>query len=112
MHSQLYPTFPLEQEIPLETGTQQTIELDTIDRYGAYWAEILFLNRSDQAVQTFSDPTQRISYTIPPQTQATLEGWGRYIKIISGLNGFGPESNFHLTLARREDVLRPGAPDG
>lgn len=108
VHSLIYPTYPLEYPVPEPTdpATQQTIQLDTIDLYGGFWSELLFLNRSPETIQIFFDPKQPRAFFGPAESKISLEGWGRYIKIISGLSGFGEESNMHLTITRRADALR------
>ena len=91
---------------PPSPAAVQEIQLDTIDNFGALWSEMLFVNRSYETCSIYFDPQQVAPFHAPEQSKVSLDGWGRYLRIVSGSKGFGADSDLLLTLSRRQDVLR------
>lgn len=104
VHSTDYPTWGVDYPFPAPANEVQTIEVNTLLTYDAYWAELFFLNRSAEVV-AMQVQREAPAFAVPPQAVVRREGWGSWFKITSGAGGFGPASDLVLTLARREMVV-------
>lgn len=102
VHSTEYKTYFLEIELPTGSGVQ-TYEVDTLLEYESLISQLLFLNRSTQDCKITLIPNT-VPFTAPPSSTVTLDGWSPHLKLVSGDQGFGTDSDLLLTLAHRRNV--------